>query len=171
MKKGILGLVLLALLFVGCTEVEDTNGNDVNGNDEKQAQGDYRPGMYTGYYIQEEGRYAGVATAVVFVDEDGFIAHVYLDATYMKDDIPHSKKALGDDYNMRQTSANIGVIPGGAEWDEQAIAVEEKVVAEQGLEWVTFDDEGEVDVDAVSGATMIISELVYAVEEALEKAN
>ncbi len=161
MKKIL--LVLVALLFlVGCEALEDVD---------PVAQGDYNPGMYTGFYVQEEGRYAGVATAVVFVDENGFIAHVYLDATYMKDEMPHSKKALGEDYNMLWRSAEIGEIPGGAEWDDQAIAVEEKVVAEQGLDWVTYDDEGEVDVDAVSGATMIITELVLAVEDALEGAR
>ncbi len=160
MKKILLFLGIVFLL-AACVPVED---NDV-------IEGDYTPGMYTGYYVQEEGDYAGVATAVVFVDENGFIANVYLDATYIKDGIPHSKKALGDDYNMRWRSEQIGVIPGGAEWDEQAEALEEKIVTEQGLDWVSYDDEGEVDVDAVSGATMIITELVNATASALEEAN
>ena len=161
MKQGLLVLGGFFLLL-GCEPVDD---NDV-------ATGDYEPGMYTGYHVQEEGPYAGVATAVVFVDENGAIAEVYLDATHLVgDEMPHSKKALGDDYNMRPTSEEIGAIPGGAEWDEQAEAVEEKIVAEQGLDWVSYDDEDEVDVDAVSGATMIITELVEAAEEALEKAR
>lgn len=156
MKKllVVLGLFVLA----GCTAVEESE------------KGDYTPGTYFGYEVNE-GERANVESAVIIVNEDGFIESVFLDATYNKDGVPHTKKALGFDYNMKETSANIGVIEGGAEWFEQANSLEDKIVEEQGLDWLTWVDEEETTTDTVSGVTMRVNGLVKAVEKALEEAK
>ena len=68
------------------------------------------------------------------------------------------------------TSANIGVIPNGAEWYEQIAAIEAKIVAEQGIDWIKYDAEGSK-LDGFSGATLKVSDLMKAVEVALAKAK
>ncbi len=156
MKK--LLIVLGLLVLTGCVAAEESE------------KGDYTPGTYFGYEVME-GERANVKLATIVVNEDGFIESVFLDATYNKDGVPHTKKALGDDYNMKPTSANIGVIEGGAEWFEQANSLEAKVLEEQGLDWLTWVDEEETTTDAVSGVTMRVNGLVKAIEKALEEAK
>lgn len=159
MKKIVLSFVLVALLFVtGCTKVEE---------------GEYKEGTYYGFV--EETAYDGsvtVTSATIYVNEKGVIKSVFIDSTYKsKDGKLTTKKALGDDYGMKETSANIGVIEGGAEWDEQVANLENKILEEQGLDWVKWSDEEKTKTDSVAGVTIIISSMYEAVQKALEQAK
>ena len=88
----------------------------------------------------------------------------------MKNDVYTTKKTLGDAYGMKGTSANMGTIEGGAEWYEQIKAIEDKIVKEQGIEWVKYDAEGSK-LDGFSGATIKVADLMKAVETALNAAK
>ena len=114
-----------------------------------------------------------VTSAVVYVDENGMIKSVFIDSTYDKDGVNTTKKALGDDYAMKETSANIGVIPGGAEWYEQVEKIEEKVVSEQGLDWVKWSDSSntKLDLDTISGVTISANSYINALNSALNQAK
>lgn len=158
MKKVFLGLVLVALLFVtGCNKVEE---------------GNYKEGTYYGF--AEETAYDGsvtVTSATIYVDEKGVIKSVFIDSTYKKDGKLTTKKTLGDAYGMKATSANKGVIEGGAEWDEQVVNLETKIIEEQGLNWLTWSDEEKTTTDSVTGVTIDISNMYKAVQSALEQAK
>jgi uncharacterized protein with FMN-binding domain len=67
----------------------------------------------------------------------------------------------------------MGNIPGGAEWYEQVEKIEEKVVAEQGLDWVKWSDEAntKLDVDTISGVTISSDSYINAVSNALSQAK
>ena len=157
MKKLILGLVLISLLFVtGCTSVE---------------KGDYKEGTYFGYVEDTKNGVVTITSAVVYVNDNGMIKSVFLDSTYNKDSKNTTKKALGDAYGMKATSANLGVIPGGAEWFEQAKSLETKIVEEQGLDWLVWKDEAKTKTDSVSGVTITVSSYYKAVENALSQAK
>ncbi|HHU54373.1 MAG TPA: FMN-binding protein [Mollicutes bacterium] len=152
MKKFLVTLMIFALVLVtGCTKVED--------------MGDYKEGTYFGTYTDNYGGSESVATAVVYVDETGNVKSVFLDTTHVKDGINTTKKTLGDDYNMKVAS------PIGKEWHEQVKALEDKIVAEQGLDWLEWSDEDQTETDSVSGVTMKINALYRAVEDALNLAK
>lgn len=74
---------------------------------------------------------------------------------------------------MKETSSNIGVIPGGAEWYEQVLKIEEKVIAEQGLDWVKWTDneKTKLDLDTISGVTITADSYINAVSNALNGAK
>ncbi len=151
MKKYIL-LCLFGLFLVGCEKVDEME------------KGKYKPGMYFGYHATE-GERANVATAVVFVDENGFIKDVFLDTTYMKDGVPHTKQALGEDYAMRVAS------PVEREWFEQADDFAAEIVKKQDLGFVNWVDPDETTIDSVSGVTMQVDDLYKAVTNALSEAK
>ena len=67
----------------------------------------------------------------------------------------------------------MGNIAGGAEWYEQVEKIEEKVVAEQGLDWVKWSDEAntKLDVDTISGVTISSDSYINAVSNALSQAK
>lgn len=160
MKKFLTLCLVMAGLFVitGCEKVEE--------------KGNYKEGTYFGSYQYESyGNY--VTTAVVYVDSNGVIKSVYLDSTYNKDGVNTTKKTLGDAYGMKETSANIGNIPGGAEWYEQAKKIEDKVVSEQGLDWVKWSDDAKtkLDVDTISGVTITADSYIRAIDSALSQAK
>lgn len=161
MKKVLSLCIMIICLFVfaGCEKVEE--------------QGKYKEGTYFGYNEFESYGAKYVTTAVVYVNENGMIKSVYIDSTYNKDSVNTTKKVLGDDYAMKETSANIGVIPGGAEWYEQVEKIEEKVISEQGLDWVKWSDEAntKLDVDTISGVTITADSYVNAVSNALNSAK
>ena len=112
-----------------------------------------------------------VTTAVIYVDENGLIKSCYIDATYDKDGVSTTKKTLGDDYGMKETSANIGVIPGGKEWYEQVKVIEDKVVSEQNLDWVKWQDEEKTKLDSISGVTIVADRYINAITNALKQAK
>lgn len=158
--KKILSLVLISLfVFTGCEKVEE--------------QGKYKEGTYFGYDEFESYGAKYVTTAVIYVNENGIIKSVYIDSTYNKDSVNTTKKVLGDDYAMKETSSNIGVISGGAEWYEQVLKIEEKVIAEQGLDWVKWTDneKTKLDLDTISGVTITADSYINAVSNALNGAK
>ena len=161
MKKFLtLCLVMVGLLIItGCEKVEES--------------GKYKEGTYFGSYQYESYGAQYVTTAVVYVDSNGMIKSVYLDSTYNKDGVNTTKKTLGDAYGMKETSANMGNIPGGAEWYEQAKKIEDKVIAEQGISWVKWSDEAKtkLDVDTISGVTISSDSYINAINSALSQAK
>ena len=161
MKKFLTLCIALVGLFIitGCEKVEE--------------KGSYKEGTYFGSYQYESYGAQYVTTAVVYVDSNGMIKSVYLDSTYNKDGVNTTKKTLGDAYGMKETSAGMGNIPGGAEWYEQAKKIEDKVIAEQGLDWVKWSDEAQtkLDVDTISGVTISSDSYINAINSALSKAK
>lgn len=159
MKKYILVLAAFLLLLTGCEVAK-----------EETKKGNYKEGTYFGTYQYEYSGQKDVATAVIYVDANGFIKSCFIDTTYMKDEVYTTKKTLGDAYGMKATSANIGTIAGGAEWYEQIKAIEDKIVEAQGIEWVKYDAEG-TKLDGFTGATIKVVDLMKAVEAALANAK
>ena len=74
---------------------------------------------------------------------------------------------------MKETSANIGLIPGGAEWYEQVQQIEQKVIEEQNLDWVKWSDEKQtkLDLDVISGVTITSDTYIKAISEAMIQAK
>jgi major membrane immunogen (membrane-anchored lipoprotein) len=159
MKKTLLTLMIVALVFLtGCTKVDE--------------QGNYKEGTYFGASQAFESYGAKyVSTATVNVGADGKIKSVFIDSTYNKDGINTTKKTLGDDYGMKDTSANIGVIPGGAEWYEQINNLEAKIVEEQGLDWLEWSNDEQTLTDSVSSVTITVDTYYEAVMNALNQAK
>jgi major membrane immunogen (membrane-anchored lipoprotein) len=158
MKRYLNVLLVLLVVFVltGC---------------EKVNEGKYKEGTYFGSYQYESYGKKYVTTAVVYIDDAGLIKSVFIDSTYFKNDVYTTKKVLGDDYGMKEASAKNGVIEGGAEWYEQINVFEDKVVEEQGLDWLTFTDEAKTKTDAVSGVTITVDTYNAAVKAALDQAK
>lgn len=148
-KYFVLCLMLVVSLFVftGCEKVET---------------GNYKEGTYFGTY---EDNYDGkaVATAVVYVDANGVIKSVFLDTVYEKNDVLTTKKALGDEYNMKSASE------AGKEWYEQVNLIENKVIQNQGIEFMTLNEDGKT--DTIAGVTMKVNALYEALNNALSKAK
>ena len=71
MKKAffLIMAVLALLLVAGCTKIENL--------------GEYKEGTYFGSALDE----GSVATALIYVNENGNIKSVYLDTTYEKDGV------------------------------------------------------------------------------------
>lgn len=155
MKKILLTLICV-LCVVGCTSVD---------------KGIYKEGTYFGSKEYESYGNKFVVTAVLTVDTNGKIASCFVDSTYTKDSVNTTKKTLGDAYGMKETSKNIGVIPGGAEWYEQVKVIEDKVVAEQNLDWVKWNTTDATKLDAVSGVTISATDYIAAIQSALEQAK
>lgn len=160
MKKVLLSLMAILLVCItGCEKVENVE------------KGIYKEGTYLGYDTFESYGSKFVTTALVYVDSNGLIKSCYIDSTYNKDDVNTTKKVLGDDYGMKETSANMGEIPGGAEWYEQVKVIEDKVVAEQNLDWVKWKDEENTKLDSISGVTITADSYIKAISNALSQAK
>ena len=125
----------------------------------------YNEGIYTGTAIDDYGGQSNTATAIITVDHNGKIANVNLDTTYTKDGIETTKKTLGDDYGMYGVPYGSQV----GEWYEQVEALEQNVVANQGLDGIKLDSDGYT--DTVSGCTIKINALYKALESALNQAK
>lgn len=149
--KKVLSLLLVTVLLTGC----GSKG--------------LKEGIYEGSAVDNYGGEENTATAKITVDENGKITDVYLDTTYTKDGVETTKKTLGNDYGMKATSANKGVIEGGAEWFEQVEALEQAVIDNQGIDFLNVDEDGYT--DAVSKCTIKIDALYKALEDALNKAK
>lgn len=149
--KKVLSLLLVTVLLTGC----GSKG--------------LKEGTYEGSAVDNYGGQENTATAKITVDENGKITDVYLDTTYTKDGVETTKKTLGNDYGMKATSANKGVIEGGAEWFEQVEALEQAVIDNQGIDFLNVDEDGYT--DAVSKCTIKVDALYKALEDALNKAK
>ncbi len=148
MKKVlVIFLALSIILLTGCEKVK----------------GNYKEGLYFGSAVDNYGGGLNTATAVVYVDAKGTIKAVYLDTTYTKDGIVTTKKTLGDNYNMK-SNPNATL-----EWHEQIKLLEDKVVKEQGIDFLKLNEDGKT--DTVSGCTIKINALTEALTEAINKAK
>ena len=148
MKKRLLLVMTFVLIVItGCVKIEE--------------QGNYKVGTYFGSFAGN----GSVATAVVYVDDNGYIKSVYLDTTYEKDEVLTTKKTLGEEYGMKAAS------PISKEWFEQVETLEKKIITEQGLDWIKWTDEDKTVTDSVSGVTMKINTLYKAVDGALKQAK
>ena len=136
---------------------------------EKIAYGSYKEGTYMGYDIYESYGKKYVTTSVIYVDSNGAIKSCYIDSTYIKDNINTTKKVLKDDYGMKETSKNIGKIKDGKEWYEQIKFLEDKIVENQGLDWVKYDSENKL--DSISNVTISVDTYIKATENALKQAK
>lgn len=169
-------LVAVILLFIAaCTKVGKTN---------------YEEGTY--YSYDKDSKYS----VVIYIDNQGLIKSVFFDAVYAADCMTYNvldetcmlttKRALGDDYKMKEVS---GI---GKEWDEQVDAFANKVIKEQGLDWVNFKyrelgDDGKyyftddnsnqtnendkIYTDSVAGVTIVVNNLYRLVNDALNQAK
>jgi len=150
MKKVLVSIMLVAMLMItGC---------------EKVVESKYVEGTYFGYqgYTSYGKNY--VVSAVVYVDAKGFIKSVFIDSTYFSNNVYTSKKVLGDAYNMKPSSAI------GKEWYEQMAVLEDRIVKEQGVAWLTYDEEGTIPTDVISGVTIDVADYHKAVISALQQA-
>ena len=144
MKKyfGLIACLLLSLfVFTGCEKVE--NGNYKEGNN--------------------YGGSKSMATAVVYVDQNGMIKSVFLDTVYSKDSVLTTKKTLGDDYNMKPGSE------AKKEWYEQVNLIETKVIENQDISFIKLNEDGKT--DTIAGVTMKVNALYEALNNALTKAK
>ena len=150
MKKiGVLMSLLLLMLGTGCEVIT----------------GNYKEGTYFGYAY--DASYDSYATAVIYVDASGMIQSAFIDSTYINkeksDTTASTKRVEGSDYNMKT------YYPSAAgEWYEQAEALEKYIVEHQGLN-VVLNEEGKT--DAISGATINLTAIQEAVNNALKKAK
>lgn len=151
MMKKLLSLLLVTVLLTGC------------------GSNSLKEGTYEGSAVDTFGGQENTATAKITIDENGKITDVCLDTTYTKDGVETTKKTLGNDYGMKSTSANKGVIEGGAEWFEQVEALEQAVIDNQGIDFLNVDEDGYT--DAVSKCTIKVDALYKALEDALNKAK
>lgn len=147
MKKFLmLSLAVLCLLGVaGCEKVD---------------KGQYKEGTYEASVIDTYNNENNTATAKVVANKEGKIESVYLDTTYQGS----TKKTLKDDYNMKKYNSSAA-----GEWYEQVEKLENAIVENQGIDFITLDSDGKT--DAVSGCTINIDALVKVAGEAIEQAK
>ena len=127
--------------------------------------GEYKEGTYFGYSYDSE--YDAYATAVIYVDSTGSIKSVFIDTTYINKEksstTVSTKRIEGDDYKMKIYNSSAA-----GEWYEQVEKIEKYVVENQKLD-VELDNSGKT--DAISGATINISPIKEAVNNAIKKAK
>lgn len=130
----------------------------------------YKEGVYEDYVMEEYGGQTNKISAKVEIDKNGKITTVFLDSTYTTSDgVETTKKTLGDTYNMKGVSANMGKIDGGAEWYEQVENLEKAVIENQGIDFVKLNEDETT--DSVTGCTIKIGGLYRALEKTLGKAK
>ncbi|MFV0255276.1 MAG: hypothetical protein ACK5G7_04020 [Erysipelotrichaceae bacterium] len=181
MKKffSILMSALLVLSLVGCggtTTDESASlklgfGAVANIAKSKDAAAD-ADGLSYGYVTQ----------AGVLVDADGKITKIVLDSIQAKANFdatgavtsdltvaPVSKKVLGDDYGMKETSADGGL---GLEWFEQAANFEAWAVGKtvEDLQAAVNEEGYPADTDLATGVSVDISSWIAATVLAMENA-
>lgn len=144
-------MTIIGLLFLtGCEKVEQP--------------GNYKEGTYYGHAKDNYGGETNTATAVIYIDKNGKIKSVFADTTYTKDGNITTKKSLGKDYNM-------STIMNTKEWDEQIKLLEDKIIQEQGLDWLKWTDNEKTTTDSVSGVTIKINAIYEAIGNALNQAK
>lgn len=110
-------------------------------------------------------------TAKVELDGDKF-TKVEIDETYKTDKGEETtKKTLGEKYAMKDTSAKMGKIEGGAEWFEQIKFLEDYIVA-NGVDGIELGEDGKAtNEDILTGCTINIKPYVEAVKAAKDSAK
>ena len=129
---------------------------------------------------------ADLTVAAVTLKEDGTIASVKVDCIQVKTNFDatgkitsdtakefKTKKELGYDYNMKETSAQIGVIKDGAEWFEQAENFEKYCVGKTAdqVAKLVGEDGATTDEALKGGCTIKIGGLTAAVVKACNNAK
>ena len=121
---------------------------------------------------QEPWTYLTTDLALVATDADGKIqwldietAKIAADGSQLK-----TKTELGDEYAMKSTSAQMGNIEGGAEWDQQAASFETwaKGKTADEVAKAAGEDGKPTDTDLSSGCTISITQFQAAVDDALK---
>lgn len=132
---------------------------------EKVGSGDYKEGTYEATVVDDYNNEGNIASAKVVVNKDGKIESIFLDTTYKTSDgTETTKKALGNDYNMKT------YYPSAAgEWFEQVEKLEAAIVENQGVDFITLKEDKTT--DAVSGCTIKVNALVEAAKDAINKAK
>ncbi len=128
----------------------------------------YSPGTYYGSSTSKHYKgfyYTNVA--LVHVNQNGSIDEVYIDSTFPVDikDLSKgftTKQVLGDTYGMRKASKI------GKEWNEQADAIAQSVVNNQGISFKIKENKR---TDGVAGASIKVTPYVEALNVALNKAQ
>jgi len=109
-------------------------------------------GEFTAFKYADEVDASDLTWVTVTV-EKGKVVSYYIDVLQYKNGefLEKSKKELGYEYGMKETSANRGVIEGGAEWFEQA-AVIEAAFLKDGPAKLSLDKDDHI--DGLTGATI-----------------
>ncbi|MFW5841926.1 MAG: hypothetical protein ACOCU2_01420 [Bacillota bacterium] len=159
MKKLLALLVSLAFVFA------------LTACGEEVEEGDFNPGVHTGYSIgTDNGTGKSVATtATLFVNDNGVIEYAFIDVVYPQGDDDEytytTKHALEEDYGMR------GASPIGLEWYEQALALGEAIVEEQGWPGEIVDGYFDEDEDIFASVTIRVSSYKAAFDDAMDQAT
>lgn len=187
MKKLVLLLITLMLVLTGCS-----NG----GNDDNEA-GDYKAGSYsitklalTDADAENDGRVQFNTTIVSVLLDGDTIKDVQIDVA--QNNVPFTvdgqvtvptdtptKLEKGDAYGMKETSANIGEIEGGAEWFEQIASLEEWMIGktvEEVLAMDTYEKDAShtavPNVDELkTSVTIHVGDYLNTLEKAVETAT
>lgn len=193
MKKLLALLVcgLMALSLVACT-----SSNEPSGTTGTEPTGDTTTGSVsmgvgqstsitaTAVDADNENGKAEVNTtyALLVVDGEGKIVELQVDVAQnsstwdgtgaiVNEGLQGTKRERGDDYAMKDTSASLGNIEGGAEWYEQADAFEEYCIGKTvdevlNMELDTENHSGPVDLK--TSCTMSVVEFINAIADANE---
>ena len=104
---------------------------------------------------------AGVYEASNQLPDSTVTAKVTIDNETYKDS---TKKTLGDAYGMfSDWGSKVG------EWYQQAAALENAIIANQGTDFIKINSEGKT--DAVSGCTIKVDHMIKVFNDALKKAK
>ena len=154
--KKIATLLIAAVLCFGVAGCEKA---------EQKKEAKYIEGTYTAEIEDDYNNEGNIASAKVVVDKDGKIESIYLDTTYKtKDGKETTKKALGNDYNMKTYNPSAA-----GEWFEQVEKLENAIVENQGVDFIELKEDDTT--DAVSGCTIKVNALVAAAEKAISDAR
>jgi hypothetical protein len=173
MKKLLSALLLLTLVF----------SLSACGEDEVEL-GEYKPGLHLGYSDGNRNSFA-----YVYVDAEGFIEDIHIDAVYAKRDsegpmwdleddtvnyLGLTKRTLDDgcDYGMHEDADDDCEADeeGKLLWVAQVDAIADDVVENQGIPEYSITD-GKFDDDAITGVSITVTSYYTAIENALELAE
>ena len=138
--KKIATLLIAAVLCFGVAGCEKA---------EQKEEAKYIEGTYTAEIEDDYNNEGNIASAKVVVDKDGKET---------------TKKALGNDYNMKTYNPSAA-----GEWFEQVEKLEKAIVENQGVDFIELKEDNTT--DAVSGCTIKINALVAAAEKAISDAR
>ena len=191
MKKVLLfvGAIALTLTLAACS-TEDLD-NQIADLEEQVAElqqentdleallpgtGEYTPGTYFSF-DNESG-----ASALVVIDENGYIASVFFDELRIRTAIDEvTGEVVFTTYSTKQALQEDYTLASGYTWAEEADELAEAIVANQGwnADWDTyvdgdslkFDLEDQDVIDAVSGVTIGIDGFKTTFEDAISQAE
>ena len=178
--------VLMAVGLVACSNTTDETpaGDDTTAETVKFGLGVSNSVSVSSATADEEGEFQVNSTyAYVVLDSEGVIKDVKIDvaqetanwtaAGEVTADVIPTKLNRGNDYGMKETSAQIGNIEGGGEWFEQAAAYEEYLVGKTAadVEGMELGGDHGSPVDLATSCTISVAEFNNAVLNAIENAT